>query len=269
MNIGYKIKKLRIDHGFTQEQLADKLHVTRNAVSKWETDKGLPNIDSMIGLTKIFNISMDMLLTEEDVVQITLENKDQLEFNKNLLYSLILFITYSIIGIFIPHFSFQADPTSGIAVFAILLPICYILLGVVSVLISAKWPYVIISSALALTPIYFYFDSLSTTILGFWGILYFLLFIGTYFIISKFAMTKIKQKNSSHFKKIFFILFVIILTAYVIQTSIEMITLYHCIICSAPWYTALVVNTLIYIIPITITLTLTLYFSIQEKHTRL
>ena len=55
MNIGSKIKKIRIDRQMTQEQLAEKLHVTRNAISKWETDKGIPNIDSLIELTKIFN----------------------------------------------------------------------------------------------------------------------------------------------------------------------------------------------------------------------
>ena len=47
MTFGEKLKKLRNDNGLTQEQLADKIFVTRTAISKWETDKGFPSIDSL------------------------------------------------------------------------------------------------------------------------------------------------------------------------------------------------------------------------------
>ena len=57
MKINERIKKLRLEHNLTQEDLAKICLVTRNAVSKWETDKGYPNLDSMILMCKYFNSS--------------------------------------------------------------------------------------------------------------------------------------------------------------------------------------------------------------------
>jgi len=205
MNIGSKIKKLRIDRQMTQEQLAEKLHVTRNAISKWETDKGIPNIDSLIELTKIFNTSLDSLFSNEEIALITLENKENIEYAKNLVYSIILVAVYALIGILIPHYSFKYDPTSGIVVFVILLPLSYTLLGIISVLIKVRWPYVVISSALALTPIYIYFDSLATIGLGFWGIVYLILYYASYFILSGIIKSSMIKSNPVRLKKYFLI----------------------------------------------------------------
>ena len=47
MLLGEKIKKLRTDNGLTQEELAERIYVTRTAVSKWETGKGMPGIESL------------------------------------------------------------------------------------------------------------------------------------------------------------------------------------------------------------------------------
>lgn len=74
MTLGEKIKKLRNDNNLTQEQLAEKLYVTRTAVSKWETDKGFPAIDSLKLISNLFGISIDELISDGDV-----ENKRLLE----------------------------------------------------------------------------------------------------------------------------------------------------------------------------------------------
>lgn len=68
MTFGEKIKKLRADNKLTQEQLADMLFVTRTAVSKWETDKGLPGIDTLKLISTTFNLSLDELISD-DVVE--------------------------------------------------------------------------------------------------------------------------------------------------------------------------------------------------------
>lgn len=68
MTFGEKIKKLRADNDLTQEQLAEMLFVTRTAVSKWETDKGLPGIDTLKLISSTFNLSLDELVSE-DVVE--------------------------------------------------------------------------------------------------------------------------------------------------------------------------------------------------------
>jgi transcriptional regulator with XRE-family HTH domain len=62
MTIGHKIKSLRLAHHMTQEDLAQKLFVTRNAISKWEQSRGTPSIDNIQALSSLFEISMDELL---------------------------------------------------------------------------------------------------------------------------------------------------------------------------------------------------------------
>lgn len=67
MTFGEKIKKLRADNNLTQEQLAEKIFVTRTAISKWETDRGYPSVDSLKELADIFQISIDELISDKDV----------------------------------------------------------------------------------------------------------------------------------------------------------------------------------------------------------
>lgn len=64
MPIGSKIKQLRKQKSMTQEELADKLHVSRQTISKWETDIATPDIDNVIAICLIFEISTDELLTD-------------------------------------------------------------------------------------------------------------------------------------------------------------------------------------------------------------
>lgn len=67
MTFGQKIKKLRQDNNMTQEQLAYHLYVTRTAISKWETDKGFPAIDSLKMISNLFDISLDELISDGDI----------------------------------------------------------------------------------------------------------------------------------------------------------------------------------------------------------
>ena len=62
MTVGEKIKHLRNENGLSQEKLAEKLNVSRSAVAKWETDGGIPEIDNLIQLAEVFDISLDELL---------------------------------------------------------------------------------------------------------------------------------------------------------------------------------------------------------------
>ncbi|MBQ7699044.1 MAG: helix-turn-helix transcriptional regulator [Clostridia bacterium] len=66
MNIGEKIKELRKKNGLTQEQLADRLRISYQAVSKWETGAACPDLSLIAPLTKIFNVSADELLGIND-----------------------------------------------------------------------------------------------------------------------------------------------------------------------------------------------------------
>jgi len=66
MSLGIKIQKLRKDAGFSQEQLADSLGVSRQAISKWELDQTLPEIDKLLALSKLFSVTTDSLLDNDE-----------------------------------------------------------------------------------------------------------------------------------------------------------------------------------------------------------
>ena len=69
MSIGNRIQKLRIDNGLTQEQLAEKLSVSRQSISKWEMDQSLPEIDKVVQMSKLFSVGTDHILLETDDVK--------------------------------------------------------------------------------------------------------------------------------------------------------------------------------------------------------
>lgn len=76
IEMGKYIAKLRTDMDLSQQELADKLYVTHQAVSKWENGKGVPSIEIMVSLTKLFNITIEQLL------RFNIEQKE--DFNKLL-----------------------------------------------------------------------------------------------------------------------------------------------------------------------------------------
>lgn len=65
MTLGEKLSKLRKSHNYTQEQLADILGVSRQSISKWESDIAYPETDKLVKMGKLFECSMDYLLNEE------------------------------------------------------------------------------------------------------------------------------------------------------------------------------------------------------------
>ena len=68
MTLGEKIKCARNHNGLSQEQLAEKLCVSRSAIAKWETDKGLPDVENLKALSQLLNVSMDDLLDDSKSV---------------------------------------------------------------------------------------------------------------------------------------------------------------------------------------------------------
>lgn len=70
MELNEKLQQLRKEKGWTQEQLAERLFVSRTAVSKWESGKGYPNIDSLKNISKLYNVSIDVLLSGEELLSL-------------------------------------------------------------------------------------------------------------------------------------------------------------------------------------------------------
>ena len=78
MEINQKIKTERQAAEWTQEQLADKIFVSKRTISNWETGKTLPDIESVLRLAKVFQISLDDLLVEDSAVVKELKRKEEL-----------------------------------------------------------------------------------------------------------------------------------------------------------------------------------------------
>ena len=74
-----KLQELRKRRGLTQEELAEALYVSRAAVSKWESGRGYPNIDSLKQLSNFFAVTIDELLSTSEVFAIAEEDQKQAE----------------------------------------------------------------------------------------------------------------------------------------------------------------------------------------------
>ena len=69
MNFSEKLKEIRKNEGLSQEQLAEKIGVSRQAITKWETGKGLPDVENMVIIAEIFKTTLDELLRGSAVRQ--------------------------------------------------------------------------------------------------------------------------------------------------------------------------------------------------------
>ena len=109
MEIGNKINQLRKLSGMTQEQLAEKLNVSRQTISKWESDSTSPDLESIVKISRIFHVSLDDLLKEGESgvanktdEQITLEDLMKINLHNRkmtlLLISGLIFIIVSILN---------------------------------------------------------------------------------------------------------------------------------------------------------------------------
>ncbi|MBQ9464940.1 MAG: helix-turn-helix transcriptional regulator [Lachnospiraceae bacterium] len=78
MEFGEKLQKLRKDRGLTQEELAEALYVSRTAVSKWESGRGYPGIDSLKEISRFFGVTIDGLLGADEILSAAEQEKERL-----------------------------------------------------------------------------------------------------------------------------------------------------------------------------------------------
>jgi len=80
MEFNEKLKELRSSRGLTQEELAEALFVSRTAISKWESGRGYPSIDSLKEISTFFSVTIDELLSGEKLLSIAeKENKSNMQ----------------------------------------------------------------------------------------------------------------------------------------------------------------------------------------------
>ena len=108
MEFHEKLQELRKRKGLTQEELAEALYVSRTAISKWESGRGYPNIDSLKAIAKFFSVTIDALLSSEEVLTIAEEDQKQKE---SLLRDMVfgLLDLSAAIVFFVPFFGQKAD----------------------------------------------------------------------------------------------------------------------------------------------------------------
>lgn len=77
MELNEKLQELRKQRGLTQEELAQALYVSRTAISRWESGRGYPNIESLKTIAKVFGVTIDELLSGDELLTIAEENNRQ------------------------------------------------------------------------------------------------------------------------------------------------------------------------------------------------
>ena len=90
MEFNEKLQELRKRKGLTQEELAERLYVSRTAISKWESGRGFPNIESLKAISKTFCVSLDELLSGEEILAIAeKDHKEKEETIRDLVFGLL------------------------------------------------------------------------------------------------------------------------------------------------------------------------------------
>lgn len=119
MDFSEKLLTLRKANGLTQEQLAEKLDVSRQSVSKWESGQAVPELEKIVALSAVFNVTTDYLLKSSQIDDLSvktemLEKQQQMIFSKErkqqqifgcIMYSIAVYLIFFALY-FIGHFHF-------------------------------------------------------------------------------------------------------------------------------------------------------------------
>ena len=130
MSLGEKLLSLRKKKGLSQEEVADLLHVTRQTVSKWETDQSTPDFDKVVPICKLYDISTEELfgevaVSEKEVINSSNDVVNYREYNqKKALYTTLAVMLYILSIVVIIFFSVVLrSPIVGVCVFFLVIAI--------------------------------------------------------------------------------------------------------------------------------------------------
>ena len=171
MTIGEKLQQLRKDSNYTQEELADIMNVSRQSISKWESDVAFPETEKLITLSKLYQCSIDYLLNEDSDEKVKSRGRGK-AFNTKKLPLIVMTLVFFIFTYFAYGFVWYGIPVgSGLS--------DYIYLNTYQLLFSGAFGYVswggmftavlyfsfgFIPQALAITYIFFDWKGLGTLI---------------------------------------------------------------------------------------------------------
>jgi transcriptional regulator with XRE-family HTH domain len=101
MEIGSKLKKARLEKKLTQENVANILNVSRSTISSWEVGRSYPDLDNLVAISNLYDVSLDNLLREDSnmVKKLSLDTKQKKRF-KIIISLLLIFIVITVVYIF-------------------------------------------------------------------------------------------------------------------------------------------------------------------------
>lgn len=148
MEFNEKLQELRKAKGITQEELAQALYVSRTAVSKWESGRGYPSIDSLKEISGFFSVTIDELICSEEIMAAAKEDK---ESSLHKLIALICSLLDVFMGLllFIPVFGNGAGSPSAVSLLSLTgtqLWIRYLFFGLIMVTLLNGIAGVVLSS---------------------------------------------------------------------------------------------------------------------------
>jgi len=130
MEFNEKLQQLRKRKGLTQEELAAAIFVSRTAISKWESGRGYPSIDSLKAISKFFCVTIDDLLSGEEILSIAEEDNHRKQQRiRSLVFGLL--DLSAVLFFFLPLFGEKAESVQAVSLLA--------LNGISSYLIIAYW----------------------------------------------------------------------------------------------------------------------------------
>ena len=108
MELNQKLQELRKQKGMTQEELAARLFVSRTAISKWESGRGVPSIESLKQIAQFFSVTVDDLLSSDEVLMLAEKQQKQTETHfRDLIFG---FLDVSmLLLLFLPLFASRED----------------------------------------------------------------------------------------------------------------------------------------------------------------
>ena len=116
MEFSEKLQELRKSRTMTQEELAEALFVSRTAISKWESGRGYPNIDSLKEISRFFSVTIDDLICSDEMITVAENEKKELAHKYVSLICNVLDILLAIL-LFIPAFGNGAGSSETVSLF--------------------------------------------------------------------------------------------------------------------------------------------------------
>ena len=118
MEFSEKLQELRKSRSLTQEELAEALYVSRTAVSKWESGRGYPSIDSLKEISRFFSVKIDDLICADEIITAA-ENDKKIFISKYLSLICSALDVLMAVLLFIPAFGNGTDPAATVPLYAV------------------------------------------------------------------------------------------------------------------------------------------------------